>query len=362
MAEGQAVMETIKILGAGPAGLAAAIHLAQHGQRVTVFDKGMEVGSRFHNDFQGLENWTREEDVVDTLHRLGIQINFFCQPFRGGGFYNPSLKRLEVRSPKPIFYLVKRGSGSDTLDTGLKRQAQAIGVEIRFGERRRPEEMNVVASGPRKAKAVATGILFETDLADTASVILNDDLSPKGYSYLLVANGQATLATVLWRRFNEAKPCLEKTIATFQRMQPFQVRHPRPFGGFGDCYLPSSAIRAGRLYAGEAGGFQDYLFGFGIRCALVSGHLAAESLLTGTNYDTLWRDELGAYLKASFGNRLLLEVFGKLGYNWLVRRVGKSHNPRGYMKGLYDWTLSRRIVYPLSRGLQHPSNPCPIPL
>jgi len=48
----------IEIAGAGPAGLTAAITLAQAGRKVVVHEAYKEVGHRFSRDFQGLENWT----------------------------------------------------------------------------------------------------------------------------------------------------------------------------------------------------------------------------------------------------------------------------------------------------------------
>ncbi len=63
----------VQIAGAGPAGLAAAITLAQAGRRVAVHEAQREVGHRFQGDPQGLENWSTERDVLEILRGLGFR-------------------------------------------------------------------------------------------------------------------------------------------------------------------------------------------------------------------------------------------------------------------------------------------------
>ncbi len=65
----------IEISGAGPAGLAAALTVTAAGQRARVYERRSDVGGRFHGDFQGLENWTTDIDVLEELASLGIDAN-----------------------------------------------------------------------------------------------------------------------------------------------------------------------------------------------------------------------------------------------------------------------------------------------
>ena len=74
-------MDESSIIGAGPAGLSAAINLAKAGYEVNVFEKNKSVGGRFNGDFQGLENWSENIDPLKKLKYMGIDDNFETYPF-----------------------------------------------------------------------------------------------------------------------------------------------------------------------------------------------------------------------------------------------------------------------------------------
>jgi flavin-dependent dehydrogenase len=349
--------EPVKIVGAGPSGLAAAIALVKNGRKVVVYEKNADVGMRFHDDFQGLENWTTEDDVLDFIRAMSIEIDFFCRPAYGGLLYGPS-GHAKVRSDEPLFYIVKRGSGQDTLDHSLKRQALDCGVRIEFNTPVRAGQGDVVATGPRKPRMFAAGMVFDTDIADTAALILNNDVAPKGYAYLLAADGRATLATVLYAHFDRCEQYLEKTVASFRKILDFELRNPKKFSGVGSFFLKKSAFEKGQRFVGEAAGFQDFLFGFGIRYAITSGHLAAKSIIDDIDYDHLWKLRLSKQLKMSALNRRLYELFGNAAYTQLVKKTTASSNPRGLWRRFY--TASFRGVLRDSVPKEEPA--CGAPL
>ncbi|HCY19189.1 MAG TPA: NAD(P)/FAD-dependent oxidoreductase, partial [Deltaproteobacteria bacterium] len=171
----------IEIIGAGPAGLVAAINLAKADYKVAVYEEKPDVGHRFHGDFQGLENWSSEEDAAVLLERLGIQINYTCQPYSELTVFDANFNKRIIRSQRPLFYLVQRGHAPGCLDYGLMEQAIEAGVEIVFNRRvDKLEKGGIIGIGPRAADAIAKGIVFNTNMEDIAAAILDDRLAPKG--------------------------------------------------------------------------------------------------------------------------------------------------------------------------------------
>ena len=161
---GMVQTDPIQIGGAGPAGLAAAITLARAGRRVLVHEAQGEVGHRFDGDFQGLENWSTQQDALDLLREIGITTEFAMLPCGRGYAFDAWGERYQVAGSKTLFYMVERGSGPRTLDTALLEQARGLGVEVRFNSRLdRLEGPGILAAGPKVADAIAVGYHFEDD-------------------------------------------------------------------------------------------------------------------------------------------------------------------------------------------------------
>jgi len=339
--------KTVSIAGAGPAGLTAAISLARAGYDVVVHEQHADVGMRFCGDFQAIENWSFEEDVMTALCRIGITPDFYYRPIHQVSSFGPR-SSTQVSSAQPIAYLVERGSSKDSLDASLKRQAFESGVQFRFGSCLTDTDADIIATGPRRARTLAVGCIFETDVDACTALLLDDNCAPKGYAYALVAAGRGTLATVLYEKFNQGKICLESTIRRFKDLLGIQLRNVRYFGGYGDFDLARPTMVDDRRYVGEAAGFQDYLFGFGIRYAMLSGYLAAKSFVEGSNYDRLCRNCLRSRLRTSLVNRYCYQLLGQRGYNMLVRTSGRARDPKQFWTKIYTQPFLRMLAYPFA--------------
>jgi len=341
----------ITIAGAGPAGLAAAITLARAGREVIVHEAQSEVGHRFQGDFQGLENWSSKSDALSWLEQLGLRINFTAHPFANGSVYDSKDTQYDIRSDTPLFYLIDRGPGQNTLDTGLLKQAINLGVEVRFNSRlKQLQGIGILAAGPKVPDAIAVGYHFETSMEDGFWVICSDDLAPKGYAYCLVLNGRGTVKTCMFSGFKQEKIYVKRTLQAFQRLIGLEMINPVAHGGAGNFRIPSSGYSGQHPLVGEQAGFQDTLWGFGIRLAISSGVLAAKSLLDGKNFDDLWQRELQAQMQISVVNRVFYGLLGNRGYRWFLNKMAGKSDIRGGLYNIYNPSYIKQWLLPWASG------------
>ena len=346
----------IEISGAGPAGLAAALAVTAAGRPARVYEKRAEVGWRFHGDFQGLENWTTREDVLEELAALGVEAGFEHTPVRELMVFDPEGRARRLHSRQPLFYLVRRGGEKGTVDDALKRQALAAGVEIRFQTPvRRFPNGGIVTEGPHRADAIAAGYLFDTGMADGIYAAVSDRLACKGYAYLLVNRGRGTLATCLFDDFHNERDYLERCVDFFERQVGVRMDNPRRFGGSGNFGLPRTARKGDILYAGEAAGFQDPLFGFGIRWAVLSGAAAGRALAQGdpAAYERFWKRRLRAWHETAATNRWFYERLGERGYRAMLRRFPDGADVRDWVQRAYAPRWWKRAWYRLLAARRH---------
>ncbi|MCZ2112155.1 MAG: hypothetical protein LC118_21765, partial [Dehalococcoidia bacterium] len=196
---------------------------------------------------------------------------------------------------------------------------------------------------------------FDTDAPNGAFGIVSNDIAPYGYAYLLVCSGRATLATCMFADFHNERQYLDRASHFFEEHVGVRVEQARPFGGFGN-FAPDTPLRRGRLlYAGEAAGLQDALFGFGMRLAMLSGHLAGKAIVRGQpeSYEVAVAKRITPLLKASATNRYLFELLGARGQRYLMRWASRSDDIGGWfhrnsMPGADTIALSVGSLAPLA--------------
>ncbi len=339
-------MKSVKILGAGPAGLSAAINLSQYGYNVDIFEKNLDVGTKSQGNLQGLENWSEDQDVVKEFKKMNIKTNFQCEPFNNLRITNGE-ENWDFSCKKPAFYILKRGKDEVSFDQGLKKQALDSGVNIRFGETAPISDVDIVATGgdPRFKFAVGKGISFKTEHENVAVGLVNNYHAVKGYSYLLISNGFGCIATVLFGGFQDLNKYFKRTLDEFLTKYDLNQKYPHKFSGYGS-FSTKIMKKEDQILIGEMAGFQDLLWGFGIRNAVKSGFIAAKSILEGKECKDYYKTAEKYFkpkLNAGVVNRFIWEKFASNNYSLILNRIHNSKDPLKFLTFVSQFQLLPKV-------------------
>jgi len=330
------ISKTIRIAGAGPSGLCAAILLKRRGFDVEVHEAKGSVGGRWKKGFQIIENFSERKDVMDFIVNLGLEVNFNTWPIHEITLWDGKKRKAHFKSPQALGYYVIRGQEEGNLDSGLLKQAIGAGVRVIFNSRKEPKEVDISSTGPRRIDGMGKEVTFKTKLSNRMVVILDPYLAPGGYAYLFINEGEATLGMAILQGYKEVDRCYERTVERFLEIEGLDFHGGEEAYLYANFFLKPSLQGDRTLFAGEAGGFQDYLFGFGIRYALQSGALAAESMIQGASYDILWKKHLGKKQKVSLCNRFFYETCHAWVPKFFIHQAERSNDFRAYMRKWYE--------------------------
>jgi flavin-dependent dehydrogenase len=219
-----------------------------------------------------------------------------------------------------------------------------------FNSRLAAEQADIVATGPATPDGLAREMTWRTDDPERIDVLFDHHLSPGGYSYLFVLDGRATFGCAIVADFKKIDDYFEHALAAFRRLHPFTIPAGTRTGySYMNFHLKLLATRGPARWVGEAAGFQDYLFGLGIRYALTTGWLAARSILEELDFDELWRHELSVKQETSLVNRFLYETGGNTGLGVFVRQAAGAADFNAYLAGWHRTTWWKSLLAPLVR-------------
>lgn len=330
----------IKIAGAGIAGMSAAINIKKAGYNVVVFEKQSTVGGSRHGDYEGLDNWIFNSSMEDffTSHGLNFK-NLPAIPIHQFTVHLENRASSLVKSPQPFFYMVKRGSEQDSLDQHFYEQCKNAGVDFKF-DTPAPDDFDIDSTGPSKVAAYIKGVNFKTTLKNQVHLLLGKKFAPKGYAYLIIMDGQATLATAYKKVKNENVDPLQNSIDYFNSKE-ISIPKENMFGSRGSFSINNMRTFKRPFRIGEAGGFQDYLFGFGMRMAMRSG-LAAAYQITGEIKltKTIMRD-LNWKRNLSFINRFIYEKLNTNQLAMMADSFAAADEPLELLTQAYKWNFKK---------------------
>ena len=347
----------VAIAGAGPAGLVAATLLARAGRRVVVHERNATVGARFVGDVQVIEDASDPVERLPALFsRLGLPEPPWV-PATTAEFFDARMRRFTISSREPFGWFVRRGSEDGTLDSTLLAGALAAGAEVRFRSRLEAANADLVATGPQTPDGLAREEAFESDGTTRVRVLFDPAVAPGGYAYLFTVGGRGTIGCAIVRDLGGIDGYFEKAKERLLSIEAVPVEAPRDAYSFMNFALAPEPLREGRPAAGEAGAFQDYLFGLGMRYAISSGALAAEALLSGTDFAALARARFARRQRVSVVNRFLYEAGGSLGLS-LFARLAAHLDFRAVLAGFYRPGPLRLALAPLVAALWRNGGRC----
>ena len=327
----------IRIAGGGIAGLSTAIYLQSKNNPTVVYEKESKIGQSRHGDFEGIENWIFNNHIYSLFKNIGFDFNKIeSTPINSFYVHTAHQKHLRVKSKIPFFFLVSRGCKSSDLDHQLFLQCKKAGVEFRLGSKA-PSSCDVIATGTRKASAYIQGINFNTDLKNQVHLLLGKKFAPKGYAYLIIQNGQGTIASAFKKTKNTQEGFLENCTEYF-KSKNINFFEAKKFSSRGSFMLPIGKMNL-PILVGEAGGFQDYLFGFGMRISMLSGLVAAMRLNNENSKAKNLFKIINRKRKLSFVNRILYEQLNDKQMYFLAKKFSYSTEPLSILSESYKWSL-----------------------
>jgi flavin-dependent dehydrogenase len=323
-------MTQIKILGAGISGLTAAINLAKNGKIVKVFEIKDAVGKGSHpsvNAFIG-KGIARFEEVLEKccLSELEYSKNEITK-FRIVTKNNDVLFVDDIKN-----CLVNRGN-KNSIEYKLYKLAKKHGVEFEFNTKLKEHDVDIVATGPKTPDIVVYGNVYKnTTFPKNQMIIVRiDKYSPVGwYMYTIPhENGNVEIINcVSTKNPDKAKKLFIKAIEELECFKtPLKnAEQLYEISGFGNANYLKTCISGGRLYIGEAAGFQDVLYGYGMHYAMLSGKIAADSIILEKNYDEMWKQEFSFGLKKRFAMRFIISLFGNRITDMYITQKIKGNN------------------------------------
>lgn len=324
-----AAITPVTIAGAGVAGLAAAVRLAERGTSVQVLETARRIGSPAGPHTEGLRNYGRG-DVLKDLRDHGLPV----QPF---GTAHTTIRRSRHHTNVlrgPAYYLIARGGEDGCLDRQLFDRARKAGASLRLGASANVDEVDIVAAGRPSGRTslYSVGYTFSrrgSPMDDgTLYALLDNDIAPRGYFAMAPGPAAHSLYTVAWTDLDPASlrrrvaaaeelPWVRELLGTSRRVGEIE-------GGayYAEDPIAEAVAPGGALRVGEAAGFQDAIAGYGVRYALLTGAIAAESLLDGQDYRACLREEFGTEFQEAYAFRKQLSNATNEDMDRLVASMG----------------------------------------
>jgi flavin-dependent dehydrogenase len=318
---------TVRIAGAGLAGLVAATTAARAGEDVDVYETKSRLLPSTGPHTEALRNY-QSIDAFEELRSYGFRVRPFAE-------VTTAIRRSEHNENVlrgKSYYLFMRGPEEYTVDHQMYREAVDLGVRFHFGEPA-PPDVEIVATGPPRQgfNMLAAGFTFSAEGSrldpHTVIALLDNTVAPGGYLAITPGVEYHSIYSGSWsdldydRVFARAKrafeiPWVREILGGSRWMSKihgtaFYERDPI-----------ARAVRGPSRYAGEAGGFQDAVAAYGFRYAVITGSLAAQSVVEDLDYTALLTSVFKGEFEEAYRYRRKLDQATNADFDALIRALG----------------------------------------
>lgn len=349
-------MQKIAIIGAGPAGLTAAIEGAKRGYQIHLFDQ-YKVG----------ENIRCAEGFFDALNVLG-------KPKYGVRF---KVKELEVEMKHRYVFPLDEKINIWMIDRsewqkGLAEEAKSLGVHIyenspitkeKYTETLNNFDWVIDSSGAPSITSKVYGFshFYKETSGITVQYTLQGDFHHHygklkaaleshydGYYWIFPKSETEANVGIIFFSENDLQPW-DELDRILEKEGLERYKKIRKLGGICPVVRPEKLVYENCILTGDAAGLVSALHGGGIDCACISGKLAIECI--GENkvyeYETRLDDVIGKRLQ---GETRLANLLKKLNLNLtdtivkFVHKSGKTLGEYGFITGNADAFESLGII------------------
>jgi len=282
----------INIYGAGLSGLTAAINLARNGYNVTVYEKEKRIG--------GLEKCNPSVHMTPIHFKkmkeyIGIDVEPCFSELKKFKAYIYS--KIVNFNPKYL-YLTERGPNTKSLDYYLYKIAQMEGVNFEFSYQLKPNMIKSIPENSIIATGNPSGLSKHLKFRYTPFIHYDSRIKTRvkenfclayfdsyigGYGYAYIATKDNLVSAEIdfflnqpyERYFKKFKKKLKET-QNLEFHKWFLVNDNIPEGNFLFKKIHGKTF----VLAGALSGFHDPFFGFGVNSALISGKIAAMTIVS----------------------------------------------------------------------------------
>ncbi len=328
-------MKRIEIVGAGLAGLTAAINLAKEGHEVVVYEKEKRIGGipSARPDPAGSPfDTARLEDYIGINIAPALRTIEYSRQCLWG-------KTVEMTShPGLPLYMVERGSRKTSLDSFLYSKAREVGVTVEFDSHFRTKKDfmdlppgSIIATGLERQPYDVLGIPYNVGYAYMARGKVDYDGSRvtiymgdythnygftstiNGFCYAMLFQKDKPITRAALNKFDEDVRQTDDYDFTYWKAVNVGVV---PF----NAYSTPQLFYGDKILAGTIGGSIEPLMGFGMLGAFLSGKIAAMAI---EDRDRALREF--RRLNAMYVPELFVKRLWCASPNWIRRTISRCN-------------------------------------